>query len=153
MPTKKTVKKNIDVQSKYERIFDSSPSGERVNSTELIDPVIEAKIYEKCDSRSEYIELLYESIKTNITNINPKKSYYENFEELYSSEKEQYLETLRINNTKPEAVKGLKPCKGSPGYPCGCDEFYIWSAQTRSADEGTTNFEKCKKCGKRRHGE
>lgn len=149
MPTKKPlIKKNIE-KDKYERL-----------KVDFIDPIIEAKIYEKCDSQEQYLELLYESIKIEptkighiLSNINLEKDHYENFEEMYIDEKNKYLDTLEFNDTKPEAVKGLKPCKGKPGYPCGCDEFYIWSAQTRSADEGTTNFEQCKECGKRRRGD
>lgn len=148
MPTKKTpikktpIKKNIE---KFERI-----------KVDFIDPIIEAKIYERCETQEQYIDLLYESIKINpekLENIDLTKTHYENFESVYTDEKNKYLDTLEFNDAKPEAVKGLKPCKGSPGKPCGCDEFYIWSAQTRSADEGTTNFEKCKECGKRRRGD
>lgn len=141
MPTKKTpIKKNIE---KYERL-----------KVDFIDPIIEAKIYEKCETREKYIDLLYESIKVDqveniIENIDFEKTHYENFELVYTDEKNRYFDTLEFNDAKPEAVKGLHICKGSPGKPCGCDEFYIWSSQTRSGDEGTTNYRQCKACGKR----
>lgn len=135
---KSPIKKNIE---KYERIH-----------TDFIDPIIEAKIYERCETKEEYIELLYESIKINpevLENIDLTKTHYENFESVYTDEKNRYFDTLEFNDSKPEAVKGLHICKGSPGKPCGCDEFYIWSSQTRSGDEGTTNYRQCKACGKR----
>lgn len=47
-------------------------------------------------------------------------------------------------NFKPVASKGVYFCKN-----CGSDEFYLWTQQTRSMDEGSTQFRQCKKCGKR----
>jgi len=142
MPSKKThIKKNIDLRSKYERINSSE------FTVDFIDPIIEASIYEKCETREQYIELLYESIKINpenLGNIDSTKTHYENFESVYTDEKNRYHDTLEFNDAKPEAVKGLHVCK-----KCKCDEFYIWSSQTRSGDEGTTNYRQCKGCGTR----
>lgn len=115
--------------------------------SKLIDQKLNDQIYQKSENEDQYLNLIYE-----IINVLPKikievdttKTYYENFEQLYIPQKNYYHETLRIANTKPEAVKGLHICKF-----CKCDEFYIWSAQTRSGDEGTTNYKQCKGCGKR----
>ena len=47
---------------------------------------------------------------------------------------------------KPTAVKGVHVCKDKQ---CGSDEFYIWSSQDRSGDEGMTHRRQCARCGKR----
>ena len=65
---------------------------------------------------------------------------------VYSKQLEAYTMSMDRSVMKPKAVKGLHKCKEKN---CGSDEFYIWSAQTRSSDEGMTHFRQCAKCGKR----
>ena len=56
---------------------------------------------------------------------------------------------LRVK-IKPECRKGLYKCKNKKnGKVCGCDEFYCWQQQTRSADEPMTLFAQCKDCGRK----
>jgi DNA-directed RNA polymerase subunit M/transcription elongation factor TFIIS len=59
----------------------------------------------------------------------------------YKKIKEKQYEKILF---KPSTVKGVYNCK-----ECGSDEFFAWQAQTRSADEGTTQFRQCARCGKR----
>jgi len=66
---------------------------------------------------------------------------------VYEVQKANYEKELVQANQKPKAVKGMYVCKPPAG--CGSDEFYIWSLQTRSGDEGATIFRSCSKCGKR----
>lgn len=52
--------------------------------------------------------------------------------------------------SKPKPVKGIHVCKNRiNGKVCGCDEFYMWTAQTRSGDESSTHFRQCGACSKR----
>ena len=66
---------------------------------------------------------------------------------VYEVQKANYEKELVQGNQKPKAVKGMYVCK--PPMGCGSDEFYVWSLQTRSGDEGATIFRSCSKCGKR----
>lgn len=140
--TKKVITKDFENPTKLQRDFD------HVNVIDIDDIDKEAKIYEIASTKDQYLYLLYESMGTKInfelgTQIS-LDNYYETFGSLYKEHKDDYLEALRIDNTEPEAVKGLYTCKW-----CKNDEFFIWSAQTRSQDEGTTNFGQCSKCNKR----
>lgn len=51
------------------------------------------------------------------------------------------LDKIRITNLKPESTVGLFTCKRCKG-----NKFWVWSAQTRSADEGMTTFAQCTVC-------
>lgn len=63
---------------------------------------------------------------------------------IYDAVRMEKLDFIKKLNMKPEATKGLFICKS-----CGCDEFYTWKQQTRSADEQMTTFAQCAKCNKR----
>ena len=65
---------------------------------------------------------------------------------VYDDHKEKYQASIDRSQQRPKPVKGLHVCKNPR---CGSDEFYVWSLQTRSSDEGMTNFRQCSKCGKR----
>jgi len=67
--------------------------------------------------------------------------------ELYSKQKDEYSKLMDKSVSKPKAVKGVHHCREKG---CLSDEFYVWSAQTRSSDEAATNFRQCAHCGKRR---
>jgi DNA-directed RNA polymerase subunit M/transcription elongation factor TFIIS len=54
---------------------------------------------------------------------------------------EAKLNKIRITNLKPESTEGLFVCKRCKG-----NKFWVWSAQTRSADEGMTTFAQCTVC-------
>ncbi len=65
-------------------------------------------------------------------------SFYRDIQTRHRSE-------LESSMTKPIPIKGVHKCS-----KCGSDEFYMWSAQTRRADEGMTHFRQCASCGARR---
>lgn len=65
----------------------------------------------------------------------------------YQHYKTQYLYKLDTTMKKPASIKGIYKCKEKD---CNSDEFYVWSQQTRSGDEGMTQFRKCAICGKRK---
>lgn len=64
----------------------------------------------------------------------------------FKQESFDYKRFMDRSVQKPTAVKGLYTCKAKG---CGSDEFYTWSAQTRSNDEGATIYRQCSHCGKR----
>lgn len=65
---------------------------------------------------------------------------------VFSKQLVVYERMLDRSVLKPTAVKGVYLCKEKG---CGSDEFYTWSQQTRSCDEGSTAFRECARCGKR----
>jgi DNA-directed RNA polymerase subunit M/transcription elongation factor TFIIS len=66
----------------------------------------------------------------------------------YSIYKQSFMDKIKQSNIKATAVKGIYVCKNRDPK-CTNDEFYIWTQQTRAADEGMTVFRQCTKCGKR----
>lgn len=66
---------------------------------------------------------------------------------VYQEEKQEFIKTMDKSVQKPKATKGVYFCKQKG---CNSDEFYMWSAQTRSGDEGSTQYRQCALCGKRR---
>jgi len=65
---------------------------------------------------------------------------------IYKPQYENKMRLLKRSREKPKAVKGDRKCKAKG---CDSDEFYVWSQQTRSGDEGMTHYFQCAKCGKR----
>ena len=65
---------------------------------------------------------------------------------IYKNYKEKHESMIDKSQERPKAVKGIYKCKQKG---CGSDEFYIWSEQKRSADEGMSQMRMCKLCGKR----
>jgi DNA-directed RNA polymerase subunit M/transcription elongation factor TFIIS len=64
----------------------------------------------------------------------------------YSEPQRAYQQLLSRSVQKPEAVKDTVKCKNKQ---CDSFDFYKWSQQTRSGDEGMTHFRQCRTCGKR----
>jgi len=58
-----------------------------------------------------------------------------------------HSEKERIVIIEDEEPKGLPRIKGVRCPRCGHDEAYYWVVQTRAADEPSTRFYKCVKCG------
>jgi len=65
---------------------------------------------------------------------------------VYDEHKEKHQASIDRSQQRPKPVKGMYVCKDPS---CKSDEFYVWSAQTRSSDEGMTHFRQCSRCGKR----
>ena len=53
--------------------------------------------------------------------------------------------TIVLEGKMPETLPKLKGVVRCPR--CGYDEVYYWEVQTRAADEPTTRFFKCARCG------
>jgi DNA-directed RNA polymerase subunit M/transcription elongation factor TFIIS len=66
---------------------------------------------------------------------------------VYEKHQQMYMQKMNKTLQKPTPVKGVYKCK-KPN--CNSDEFYLWTAQTRSADEGSTQFRQCALCGDRK---
>lgn len=64
----------------------------------------------------------------------------------YENHRLRYVSEMDRTQQRPKAVKGMYTCKMKG---CNSDEFYVWQQVTRSADEGSTNFRQCARCGKR----
>jgi DNA-directed RNA polymerase subunit M/transcription elongation factor TFIIS len=65
---------------------------------------------------------------------------------MYSEAKQKHVTSILQSNTKIKAIKGMYKCNKKG---CGSDEFYMWSEQRRSSDEGMSVVRQCSKCGKR----
>ena len=65
---------------------------------------------------------------------------------VYDTQRKAYNAAMDRSVLKPKAVKGLYKCKNKE---CGGDEFYTWSQQTKSSDEGMSHFRQCARCGQR----
>lgn len=53
----------------------------------------------------------------------------------------------KITVVEGEAPRGLPKIKGIFCPECGHEEAYYWLQQTRAADEPSTRFYKCVRCG------
>lgn len=80
--------------------------------------------------------------------LNDLKNAVEDWDScVYNSPRSEYNRMMDRSIQKPKAVKGVYVCKQKN---CGSDEFYVWSQQTRSSDEGMSQMRQCAHCGKRR---
>lgn len=106
---------------------------------------IERFIFQKTKNEQEYKKIAYDilgklSIDKNF-DIEDESFWESSFYRDIRDEVEK--KTLRIK-IKPESTKGLYKCRVKD---CDSDEFYVWTAATRSGDEGMTHFARCKFCG------
>jgi len=133
---------NEDASSRFEKIiFDASVKiSEETGQT--IEKVYPSYCYEKIgelmNSKKNNRELILKDIE------NCVHSYSSAF---YNPNLEKMKETLAKLLLKPKPLKTGHKCK-----KCGNDEFYIWTQQTQSADEGSTQFRQCSRCGQRGRG-
>jgi DNA-directed RNA polymerase subunit M/transcription elongation factor TFIIS len=65
---------------------------------------------------------------------------------VYEDQRKAHRSAMDVSVLKPKAVKGLYKCKNPD---CKSDEFYTWSLQVNSSDEGMRHFRACAKCGQR----
>lgn len=127
-------------------------------------PDLEKEIYNMClkISKNEgisvqeiYADLAYEKVGQILTvpkeeipkiisDMKKSKEGWDSF--IFENERIEYEKQMNRQIQKPTAVKGLYKCKEKG---CDSDLFYTWSLQTRSGDEGTTNYRQCAKCGAR----
>lgn len=80
--------------------------------------------------------------------LNDIKNFTETWDStVYKQQKILYDRTMDRTVQKLKSLKGVYVCnyKG-----CKSDEFYVWSAQTKSCDEGTTQYRQCAQCNKRK---
>lgn len=87
-----------------------------------------------------------ESVKGILKDIRDKSLNWD--ASYYSTYRQSFMDKIKQSNIKATAVKGIYVCKNRDPK-CTNDEFYIWTQQTRAADEGMTVFRQCTKCGKR----
>lgn len=66
---------------------------------------------------------------------------------IYEKQRFEYDRLMDRSIQKPQAVTLDEICKYKG---CKSNKFYIWAAQTRSCDEGTTNFRQCAECSRRK---
>lgn len=115
-----------------------------------------------CKDEGEKIEDIYPQIaydklgqilmaKTSLDRskiLNDLKNAVEDWDScIYEHQKFEYSRLMDRSVQKPQAVKGAYTCKYKG---CGSDEFYVWSVQLKSGDEGMSQFRQCAICGKRR---
>lgn len=105
---------------------------------------IEFKIFQ--ESNRNYREMVYDllgkkSLKSDLSLKDDSSFWNSLFYQDLKDETERKILRIKI---RPESTKGLYICRTKG---CGSDEFYVWTAVTRSGDEGMTHFAKCKYCG------
>ena len=132
------MKKDINAVQVENSIFEMAKQQSDKNNEELIHAYTQIaydKIGQIFFAKDDFqIQSIIKDIETNVAGWDAS---------VYKVQQNNYNLLLDNSIQKPKAIKGLHKCK------CGNDEFYIWSAQTRSGDEGMTHFRQCAKCGKR----
>lgn len=93
-------------------------------------------------------QLMVASAHDRVKILNDLKNTVEDWDScIYFEQQTEYNRSLDRSVQKPVAVEGVYTC----GYKgCKSDKFYMWSQQTKSSDEGMTQFRQCAVCGKRR---
>lgn len=124
---------------------------------------IETKIFELCiflskeydDSLDElYQKIAYDKLGELLTNPAKKMEIILDINNQVIGWKSCSFKTFRDNESKDanEQVIGMKVSKGEfkcKNSRCKSDECYYYAVQTRSCDEGATNYVVCSKCGGR----
>lgn len=131
-----------DDYTKYERKIYNMCIRLAKNDESCIDNIYSEFAFEKCGEL--LVALDDNAVKTIITDIENDVVSWESCS--FDKERLEYEKEMDKSVMKPTPVKGVYFCKEKD---CNSDEFYTWSKQTRSADEGTTEFRECAKCGKR----
>ena len=80
--------------------------------------------------------------------LNDLKNAVEDWDScVYNSPRSEYNRMMDRSIQKPQAVTLDEICKFKG---CKSNKFYMWSQQTKSSDEGMTQFRQCAECGRRR---
>lgn len=124
---------------------------------------IETKLYDLCanlateydDSIEElYRKFAYDKLGELITNPDKKNDILSDIDNKLLGWESCLFKTFRENESKDvkDQVVGMKVSKGEfkcKNIRCKSDECYYYPVQTRSCDEGATNYVVCSKCGGR----
>lgn len=80
--------------------------------------------------------------------LNDLKNTVEDWDScVYFEQQTEYNKCMNRAVEKPTAVKGVYKCNNKG---CKSDDFYMWSVQTKSGDEGMTQYRRCAICGKQK---
>jgi len=124
---------------------------------------IETKIFELCNFLSKeyndslddlYEKFAYDKLGELVTNPTKKLDIISDIDKQVIGWESCVFKTFRENESKDakEQVVGMKVSKGEfkcKNIRCKSDECYYYAVQTRSCDEGATNYVVCSKCGGR----
>lgn len=101
-------------------------------------------------TQETYKSVSYDIIgKLSVENFDSNDDFFWN-SKIYKDIQDKINKKILRIKIKPESTKGLYFCnKRVSGKICGSDEFYVWTAVTRSMDEGMTHFAQCNRCGGR----
>lgn len=124
---------------------------------------IETKIFGLCtilateydDSLEElYQKFAYDKLGELLTNPSKKADIITDIDNKVIGWESCLFKTFRENESKDakDQVIGMKVSKGEfkcKNIRCKSDECYYYPVQTRSCDEGATNYVVCSKCGGR----
>ena len=125
----------------------------------------ETAIYNMCvkiakrdgeDIEEVYVNVAYDKLGQILTSdalgrskiLNDLKNTVEDWDSyVYFDHQAEYNREIDRSILKVVSVKGVYTCKVKG---CRSDEFYMWTAQTKSCDEGSSQFRQCAICGKRK---
>lgn len=124
---------------------------------------IETKLFELCnilateydDNIGElYQKFAYDKVGELLTNPDKKSEIISDIDKQIIGWESCLFKTFRENESKDakDQVIGIKVSKGEfrcKNVRCKSDECYYYPVQTRSCDEGATNYVVCSKCGGR----